>query len=255
MLSGYLVSSSWFADPHFGRFVAKRFLRIWPPLAVVVVFTGLVLGPFVSVLPWSSYFRDPDSWLYLLRNLAILPKHDLPGVFVSNPEPGVNGSLWTLPVEVACYALVPVIFLSRGGPWLLGVISLLCVAMVPPGFEFAGFGLSGAAGLLPFFAAGVLLFVSGVALPRGRRLPADLSFGLYLTSFPIGQTIVSFVPAITPASLMLWTAVIAVPIAALVHYCVEVPVARFRPARARPVGQSAMKTCERAEAATRWNRP
>jgi len=36
-ISGYLVASSWSADPEAWRFAARRFLRIWPAYAVVVV--------------------------------------------------------------------------------------------------------------------------------------------------------------------------------------------------------------------------
>ncbi|RYH66892.1 MAG: acyltransferase, partial [Alcaligenaceae bacterium] len=36
-ISGFLVASSWKSDPNIFRFAARRFLRIWPALAVVVV--------------------------------------------------------------------------------------------------------------------------------------------------------------------------------------------------------------------------
>ena len=57
------------------------------------------------------------------------PKFDLPGVFVDNPYPGsVNGSLWTLPIELVCFLLLPIWI------WILGKIK--------KGRSVAAFGLS-----------------------------------------------------------------------------------------------------------------
>lgn len=228
-LSGYLIAASWNHDRDLRRFAIKRALRIWPPLATVVFFTAFVLGPMVTVLPASTYFADPRPWLYVMRNLAMLPRHDLPGVFLANPYPvAVNGSLWTLPVEVACYAAVPLMFVHRLGPWLFAFAAIVAAIIVPVGANVAGFGLSGAAGVFPFFAAGALAFVLGVYLPQGVRLPADVSYGLYLVSFPLGQTIVSLRPGIGPVTLAATTLVISMPLAWLLHVTVELPIATLK---------------------------
>lgn len=34
VISGYLVADSWYRDPHLVRFLGRRFLRIWPALAL-----------------------------------------------------------------------------------------------------------------------------------------------------------------------------------------------------------------------------
>jgi len=102
-LSGYLVSHSLLADPHAGRFLARRALRIYPGLIVNVLLCLLVLGPLMSVLPLAEYWTQPQLPEYL-RNLLMAPRFDLPGVFADNPYPtAVNGSLWTLPFEVLAY--------------------------------------------------------------------------------------------------------------------------------------------------------
>jgi len=104
-VSGFLVSQSWRQDPHALRFLAKRFLRIWPGLAVVTLLAALVLGPLVSTLEAQTYFAHPDLRDFL-RNLKLTTiRYVLPGVFDDNPHPrAVNGSLWTIPLEVRCYA-------------------------------------------------------------------------------------------------------------------------------------------------------
>jgi peptidoglycan/LPS O-acetylase OafA/YrhL len=116
-ISGFLVSQSWRQDPHIGRFLAKRFLRIWPGLAAFTLIAAFILGPTTSTLPWQSYFSAPE-FLEFFNNLKLISiRHYLPGVFENNPFPkAVNGSLWTIPLEVRCYitlALVGVIGLTR----------------------------------------------------------------------------------------------------------------------------------------------
>lgn len=101
-LSGYLVTQSWFADPHLLRFAVRRILRIWPALTVVVLLCALVLGPALSPLVWSSYVIHEQTLQYF-STLWMQPAYYLPGVFTANATPAVNGSIWTIPLEVQCY--------------------------------------------------------------------------------------------------------------------------------------------------------
>lgn len=109
-ISGFLVSQSWRQDPHIARFLAKRFLRIWPGLATVTLIAAIVLGPVVSTLDWHTYFLKPE-FMEFFRNLKIMSiRYLLPGVFEENIFPkAVNGSLWTIPLEVRCYLALLVI--------------------------------------------------------------------------------------------------------------------------------------------------
>ncbi|WP_293766246.1 acyltransferase [uncultured Aquitalea sp.] len=102
-ISGYLVCESWVREPHVGLFVAKRMLRIWPGLAVNTLLCALLLGPVVSRLPANAYFGAPELFHYF-SNLYFRMTYFLPGVFEDNPYPvAVNGSLWTIPLEISCY--------------------------------------------------------------------------------------------------------------------------------------------------------
>ncbi|MFF4194394.1 acyltransferase family protein [Nonomuraea sp. NPDC001831] len=110
LISGYLISASWLADPSPARYTLRRALRIYPAYALVIVLTALLLGPLVSTLPAAGYFSGPGAWAYIVRGLLVQPvSYALPGVFEGLPYPGaVNGSLWTIWVEVLCYAGVAV---------------------------------------------------------------------------------------------------------------------------------------------------
>lgn len=120
VVSGYLVCSSWERDRHLGRFLLRRGLRIMPGLVAVVLVTVGVVGPAMSRLPVGAYFHDPATVDYLW-NLALSPRFALPGVFEDGRAfTAVNGSLWSLPVEVAMYLLLPAyVWWRRGLPALV----------------------------------------------------------------------------------------------------------------------------------------
>jgi peptidoglycan/LPS O-acetylase OafA/YrhL len=102
-VSGYLVTDSWLRGPHVGSFIKKRAGRIFPGLAVCVLLTAFVLGPLVTSLSVESYFAHAGT-VQFLKNIALYPVYFLPGLFEYNTYANaVNGSLWSLPVEFACY--------------------------------------------------------------------------------------------------------------------------------------------------------
>lgn len=103
--SGYLVAQSWERDPHAWRFAARRFLRIWPALAVVILLAVFCVGPVFTNLSLTDYFRSGETWAYL-KYLYLQTRLYLPGVFESNPWHVVNGSLWTIFIEVKWYGIL-----------------------------------------------------------------------------------------------------------------------------------------------------
>jgi peptidoglycan/LPS O-acetylase OafA/YrhL len=103
-LSGFLVAGSSM------RLSAKNFLlnraaRIIPALVADIVFAALLIGPLVTTLPASQYFTDATFFSYFL-NIVGWIHYSLPGVFENNPSPEVNGALWTVPFEIACYIIL-----------------------------------------------------------------------------------------------------------------------------------------------------
>lgn len=127
VISGYLVAASWQRDPSLWRFALRRFLRIWPALTAALVFTAYVLGAWVTELPLREYLTNRATANYL-QGLWMNIHFVLPGVFEHNPYPrGVNGSLWTIPLEVRCYVIL-------GLAGLIGLLKfrsvfLLCIAL------------------------------------------------------------------------------------------------------------------------------
>ena len=108
MISGYLITMSWLSDPHPLRYSIRRFFRLWPPFAVMVLVMVFVTGPLVSELGVKGYFQ---SWYSTyLHNLRFYIIYAQPGVFTGLPVANAtNGSLWTMPVEAALYVATPLL--------------------------------------------------------------------------------------------------------------------------------------------------
>jgi len=115
VIGGYLIANSWKNDPHPIRYLVRRFLRLWPPFAVMILLVTFVLGPALSSLGAAGYFHS--WWKIYLNNLRFYIIFAQPGMFENNPMPYVtNGSLWTMPVEALLYLLTPVIMLALSQP-------------------------------------------------------------------------------------------------------------------------------------------
>lgn len=105
VISGYLISASYIRSQSALDYVWKRCLRIFPALFFSVVF-AIALGAFLTPLDFGSYIVHEQTIAYL-RNIFLDIQYNLPLVFAQNPFPNaVNGSLWTLPVEVFMYAVI-----------------------------------------------------------------------------------------------------------------------------------------------------
>lgn len=103
--SGYLIAMSWESTASPLRFAWKRFLRVVPGLAIAIFITLFVIGPLMTSLPPGEYFAA----LFSPAGLATAPFFEdgsAIGLFQDNPWTYVNGSLWTIPVEVLMYGVV-----------------------------------------------------------------------------------------------------------------------------------------------------
>lgn len=226
VVSGYLVTESYRRSGDAGRYLAKRALRIWPGLVVSLILTAVVLGPLVTALPTADYFADPQWALYILRNTLLYPvTYDLPGVFAANPAYGVNGSLWTLRLEFTAYLALAGLGAARWAR--PGILAGLAFAAAAGAIGLHASGLDAASDLfrIPYLAlVNGFLFLAGAVLRTSRirpalpaallamvllatpawflglplivarlgalqapRLPVDLSYGLYIYSFPLQQ--------------------------------------------------------------------
>ncbi|MFP3553207.1 acyltransferase [Paraburkholderia sp. SIMBA_049] len=169
VISGYLITGSYINSKNIADYVVKRVLRLFPALTVCVILTILVLGPALTTLPFREYLRHPFTHAYW-SNIWLFISYPLPGVFEANVYPNVmNGSLWTLPVEVLMYAIVLVMGIvralnTRAMAVFLGVCWLLYFRIVPA-FDLQStilledFPVAETAKLACFYFGGALLYM------------------------------------------------------------------------------------------------
>lgn len=108
--SGFLVSASYENSGSLFTYLKKRIFRIFPGLLAVLTICAVILGPCVTTLPVSDYFKSQDTWKYISGIFLSPVFWNLPGVFENNVySSSVNGSLWTIPYQFCFYILLGIL--------------------------------------------------------------------------------------------------------------------------------------------------
>jgi peptidoglycan/LPS O-acetylase OafA/YrhL len=111
LISGMLITASWFRSKSMSDFLLRRVLRIYPGFIVALGFSSIVL--WIMCPDFRQHVGLGISWLRnFLSDTVWLDIQSMtwPGTFAHNPFPGsANGSLWTIQREFFCYLLVAVI--------------------------------------------------------------------------------------------------------------------------------------------------
>lgn len=157
------------------KFIYNKCRRIFPPLWLCLSLTTIFLF-FVSENQ-SDYIAS--ALKYLISNAILIPRHLLAGVFENNPYPvAVNGSLWTLPVEMACFISVPFLFgifikisavckENRVSEIIsCAIVSAICIIMqiilgsgIVDRLPFGRFIISSALKVVIWFFVGILVYI------------------------------------------------------------------------------------------------
>jgi peptidoglycan/LPS O-acetylase OafA/YrhL len=171
---------------------------------VLLLLTVLVLGPLASDWSTAAYLGAPQTWEYLLCNLAYAHRWFLPGVFEDLPYTGVvNGSLWSLRVEVLAYlglALAGIVGLLRTG-WAYvpaAVLALLALHLWVPVL-----GTGDYLWPLTMFGLGSMAWVQRQRLPLGTVVLLTLVVACWATA---GSAAFRLLLALTLAYGCLWAA-------------------------------------------------
>ncbi len=108
ILSGLLIANSLIRGSRLKQFVIHRITRIWPGLVVSLAVVTWIVGALVSTLGPARYLSSDETWRIFLHNLLLGPltlsiRQFLPGVFENLPYSDSQGTLWSIPIELACY--------------------------------------------------------------------------------------------------------------------------------------------------------
>ncbi len=111
-ISGFLVMKSYIRSKSKKDYFEKRLRRIYPAYVAVIVI-GLLIGSLVTSLTFLQFVSSEHTLKYLAANLLFLNflEPTLPHVFGQNWIPAINGSLWTIKIEICLYFCVPIIYL------------------------------------------------------------------------------------------------------------------------------------------------
>ncbi|MEE4299231.1 MAG: acyltransferase [Pseudomonadales bacterium] len=107
VVSGYLVSASFHRSPSLSAYARKRALRIFPALWLVF------FGSLATVVAFGFVTREvalsPAFFAWCAGQLTVMQIYNPD--FLRGFGVGVlNGSLWTVPVEIGFYVALPMIF-------------------------------------------------------------------------------------------------------------------------------------------------
>lgn len=114
VISGFLVTRSLLTHRRAFNYLLARALRVYPALLPMLIYT-LVIGAWLTTLPAFAFLLSGETWEFVWRNFTLIGgvQYRLPGLFKDNPYSSVvNGSLWTLPIEIWCYVGLLVLWLA-----------------------------------------------------------------------------------------------------------------------------------------------
>lgn len=105
VISGFLISASWERDSSLGSYIRNRVLRIYPALWACLLFSVLTV---YLVYPFDTNIPEFFSWVLAQTTFVQFYNPE----FLRGYGVGVlNGSLWTIPVELQFYVLLPFLYL------------------------------------------------------------------------------------------------------------------------------------------------
>lgn len=125
-VSGYLVTASFRRSRSVGTYFSNRALRIFPGLWVCFAFTFVS----IAIVHGMKGASAPDLAKWIVPNIVGLSH--TPAFLHDFGTGSVNGSLWTIPVELQFYLVLPFLvpLLARSGPrWIATFLVFLAISV------------------------------------------------------------------------------------------------------------------------------
>lgn len=130
-ISGYLIARSYIRSSGLVSYALKRARRILPAYFFVILCCFLI-GLFLTTYQPIKFILDSGTIKYLAANLTFLnfAHPSLPGVFSSNPNQSMDGSLWTIKAEITLYIILPFVipFIQKNYKLTISIILLIAVS-------------------------------------------------------------------------------------------------------------------------------
>lgn len=108
-VSGFLITASYLNNRNLRRYFTNRFLRIYPAIYMLIAVTTLA-ALYCGDMSLGSVFKK--QYLHWIISWVTIDHNYSPPFLAEFGIGTPNGSLWTIPVEITFYLLVPVLFSS-----------------------------------------------------------------------------------------------------------------------------------------------
>jgi peptidoglycan/LPS O-acetylase OafA/YrhL len=200
IISGFLVTQSLYASPSLFSFAWKRFLRIYPALAVCAIASAFIIAPFFSALSWAKYVHSLVGVKYVAKVLLLFQTFDIPTVQFYDQDAQslghiINGSLWTIASEVYCYMILLVLAALKLVSTPIALIGLIAGSTLLEGSLLFPQAFSDTATNLvytvPSFAAGVVMYFVHLRYGISKAFAFACCGALFLAA-PTGLLMVLF---------------------------------------------------------------
>lgn len=187
LISGFLVTAS-ILNSGVKNYVISRVLRIYPALWVNLILVTFVMGSIVTTLSVTEYLTNGEVWSYF-KGLAFTYQGGffLPGVFTQNHDKAVNGSIWSVLIEVWLY--IAVLFFYVFGIMrnraIFNTLFFVLIVMIWNDKSYLPASLSGATMLhvCLLFYIGSFLYINRDSVPVS---PYFILIALFLAGITLG---------------------------------------------------------------------
>lgn len=129
-ISGFLIYQSFLNSDRLGIFAANRVYRLFPALYLCLALSVALVAAF-GALTWAEVL-SPQFWIWLGAQGTIAQFYN-PDFLRDFGIGVVNGSLWTISVELQFYILTPMLawIVSRFKPiWAIGILVSLAANLL-----------------------------------------------------------------------------------------------------------------------------
>jgi peptidoglycan/LPS O-acetylase OafA/YrhL len=187
VISGLLVTWSFDKDQELIAYSIKRFFRIYPLYFIMILIQMcalLALFPGVFNMKLAIY-----SLKYFVYNAIFLNflQPTIPGVFENLKYNAINGSLWTIKIEVLFYVLLPLIYYAFKKfrikflilIYFLSALFFIVSTMNPAWNTF----VDQFPAYLRFFIVGIILYLYGYKIRFSSFYALLISVILFFTSY------------------------------------------------------------------------
>ena len=178
-LSGFLITASYLSSPSLWRYLWRRCLRILPGFWACLVVTAVVILPLAQLLQYGTMAGFPltgseSVTSYVISNSALfIQQFYVRGLFDGM---AVNGSLYTLFYEFACYLAVAafgVLGLLHRRRWVVLAVAVTFWLVTLADLLAGGALISGSTTLSIFLRFGAMFFAGAVLQMWAKQIPLN----------------------------------------------------------------------------------